>query len=140
MQHTGGYALGFFNFHPGSGRRRVVKLRDRLIALARGRSQAIVDSTDPGEGYVILSGYTTEYIETLPVSRRIQKQLKSISPPQREEQRLAHFRDGEVVAFTQWEYTDGAHIEPTPFLIQGAPYTITVEGFVAGGANLRIQN
>lgn len=113
---------------------RVVKLRNELINLADLKIEEIRGSTQTGEGYVLMYGYSRkDHLNQLPISSTLVVRLQEIFPPQREIYVLAHFQDDRILEYTSWE-NNGKRLAPhrdleTPFVVEGSAYVVRVKDY-----------
>lgn len=106
----------------------VVKLRDELISFAKGNSNEITGRTEPEESFVLIYGYLTLPLDSLPISEPLQKKLQAISPPASTENYvLAHVYRDDIKEYTTWHSGgDNYHplLSPSLFMIRGNPFKI----------------
>ncbi len=118
--------------HPGhttDPNSNVVKLRDRLIDLAKGQTDVVTGKTEEGETYILMYGYERP-LDTLPISEALKKDLAAIRPRPTQMYVLALATGDYIREYTDWvitnEQNDHPKIWPMPFIITGDPFRITV--------------
>ena len=111
-------------------RSSVVRLRYDLIAFAKGEVGEVTGKTESEECYILMYGYQAP-LDSLPISERLQKRLKAISPRPTEMYVLAHVYGDDVREYTEWELTDEVNdhalLWPMPFIIRGDPFKVTAQ-------------